>query len=473
MKYLIKNKMIKILHKTDLIHFVGIGGIGMSGIAELMANLGYIVQGSDTKINENIKRLQNKKIKIFIGHKKKNIKHINVLVFSSAIKKNNIELMYAVEKRLPVVSRAEMLGELMRFKRSIAVAGSHGKTTTTSILSSILQKAKIDPTIVNGGIINSLSSNSKMGKGKWMVVEADESDGSFLHLPNEINIITNIDYEHMDYYKKFSNLYDSFKKFSSNIPFYGSSIICLESKNTKKLASQIIKREIITYGINKLKADLNIVKIKYMNNKSIFSLVISSRLIKSKQKYYSFYLNTLGEHNILNSTAAIAASLKIGVKISIIKKALLEYKGVQRRFTLLKKIRRANVYDDYAHHPIEIKASMSIARHLCKKKVILIFQPHRYTRTKYLFNDFINILKKADVLIISKIYSAGEKEIKGLDKKLFNNLKKISKNKVIKFENENELFSIVDEYTYQKNLIIFMGAGSITHWAKDFIINYR
>ena len=312
-----------------------------------------------------------------------------------------------------------------------------------------------------------------MGKGKWMVVEADESDGSFLHLPNEINIITNIDYEHMEYYKNFNNLYDSFKKFSANIPFYGSSIICLENINTKKLANQIIKREIITYGINKLKADLNIIKISYKNNKSRFKLAVSSRLIKSKQKNYTFFLNTLGEHNILNSTAAIAASLKIGVKISTIKKALQQYRGVQRRFTLLKKIRKANVYDDYAHHPIEIKASMSIARYLCQKKIILIFQPHRYTRTKYLFNDFINVLKKPDVLIISKIYAAGEKEIKGLDTRLYNNLKKSSKNKVIRLKNENELSSIIDEYTYEKNLIIFMGAGSVTHWAKNFITNHR
>ena len=464
--------MKKILKKINMIHFVGIGGIGMSGIAELMFKLGYKVQGSDLRINENIKRLQKKEIKIFLGHKESNIIKANVIVISSAIKKNNPEINFALKKGLPIVSRAEMLGELMRFKRGIAVAGSHGKTTTTSILGNILQKANFDPTIVNGGIINSLLSNSRMGNGEWMIAEADESDGSFLHLPNEINIITNIDEEHMDYFKNFKNLFNSFKKFSSNIPFYGSSIICLENKHTKNLIKKITNREIITYGINKSYADLNIIKIKYIKNKSYFDLIISSKLTKKNPKKISFILNLLGKHNVLNSTAAIGASWKIGINVGTIKNTLINFTGVQRRFTFLKKIKKTAIYDDYAHHPKEIEASLEIAKHLCNNKIILVFQPHRYSRTKFLLNDFVKILKKIDILILTNIYPAGEKEIKNLNSTLFKKIKRNSKNTIIRIHDKKELFPILNPYMKDKNLIMFMGAGSITNWARDFITKY-
>tara|TARA_B100000029_G_scaffold10172_1_gene11111 strand:- start:1239 stop:2636 length:1398 start_codon:yes stop_codon:yes gene_type:complete len=464
--------MKKILKKINIIHFIGIGGIGMSGIAELMFKLGYKVQGSDLKINENIRRLQKKKIKIFLGHKKSNITEASVIVVSSAIKKNNLEIKFALKKGLPIVSRAEMLGELMRFKRGIAVAGSHGKTTTTSILGNILQKANFDPTIVNGGIINSLSSNSRMGNGEWMIAEADESDGSFLHLPNEINIITNIDEEHMEYFKNFKNLLNSFKKFSSNIPFYGSSIICLENDNTKKIIKQITNREVITYGLNKSYGDLNITKIKYIKNKSYFDLVISSKLIQKKPQKISFILNLLGKHNVLNATAAIGVALKIGIDIKTIKNALMNFTGVQRRFTFLKKIKHTEIYDDYAHHPKEIEASLEIAKHLCNNKIILVFQPHRYSRTKVLLNDFVKILKKIDILVLTNIYPAGEKEIKNLNLTFLNKIKRNSNNTIIRINDKKELFPILNPYMNKKNLIIFMGAGSITNWAKDFINNY-
>lgn len=463
--------MKKEFNKSDLIHFIGIGGIGMSGIAELMHDLGYLVQGSDIKKSSNVNRLLNRKIKVFIGHKKNNIKGVNLLVSSSAIGSNNIEIKSAINKRLPVVSRAEMLGELMRFKRGIAVAGSHGKTTTTSILGSILQQAKLDPTIVNGGIINSLSTNSRMGKGEWMIAEADESDGSFLLLPNEINIITNIDNEHIDYYKNIKSLFKSFKKFSSNIPFYGSSIICLEDDNSRKLANQITTRNIITYGINKKVADLNITSINYKNKKSYFNLILSSKVIKRKKRNFRFSLNQLGKHNVLNASAAILASLKIGIKIPYIQKALLDFKGVDRRFTFIGKINNTPVYDDYAHHPKEIKASIEIARMLCKGKIILIFQPHRYSRTNFLFDDFIKILKNIDIVVLGKIYSAGEKKIYNLDKKLFKILKKTSKKNILRIDKQSELQKIIKPYFNKNNLIIFMGAGSITKWARDFIWN--
>ena len=461
--------MNKKINKFDLVHFVGIGGIGMSGIAELMNDLGYLVQGSDNKVSQNIKRLSNKGIKVFIGHKKKNINKAKILVVSSAIKKNNIEIDSAIKKRLPVVSRAEMLGDLMRFKRGIAIAGSHGKTTTTSILGNILQNAKLDPTIVNGGIINSLSSNSRMGKGKWIIAEADESDGSFLLLPNEINIITNIDEEHLDYYQNINNLFKSFKKFITNIPFYGCSIICLENKYSKKLATQISNRKILTYGFNKAIADLNITNFYFKNSKSYFTIKLSEKIKKTKTKKYKFSLNLLGKHNILNATAAIAVSLLINIKVSSIRKTLMYFEGVQRRFNLIGKINNTKVFDDYAHHPQEIRASMGIARLLCKGKIIVVFQPHRYSRTKELFNDFIKILKEVDILVLEDIYSAGEKKIKNLNTKLFNAIKKNSKKTIIK-RNKNKKFNeIIRPYFSKNNIIVFMGAGSITNLAKEFV----
>ncbi len=460
--------------KHGLIHFIGIGGIGMSGIAELMHDLGYKIQGSDKNFNLNVKRIQKKGIKIFIGHNKKNIKKTNAIVFSSAIKKSNPEIKEAIKKRIPVVSRAEMLSELMRFKKGIAVAGSHGKTTTTSILGSILELAKFDPTIVNGGIINSLSSNSRMGYGNWIVAEADESDGSFLHLPHEIGIITNIDYEHIEHYKNFKNLKNSFKKFALNIPFYGSSIICLENINSKNLAKSITTRDIITYFIDKDYADINITKIKYINNKSQFKIRLSNKFkkrIKFNKNTIDFDLNLLGKHNILNASAAIAATLRIGINISVIKKTLDDFKGVQRRFTLIKEIYNTKIYDDYAHHPNEISATLEIAKNLRKNKIIVIFQPHRFSRTIDLYNDFIKILSKIDVLILTKIYPAGEKNIKGINKKLFNDLRKVKKN-VIKVENEYEIYKATKPFMNKNNIIIFMGAGSITNWAKNFILKY-
>ena len=460
-------------NKFGIIHFVGIGGIGMSGIAELMNDLGYIVQGSDISSNANVKRLKIKGIKIYIGHKKSNVKNINTLVFSSAINNKNIEIIDSIKRRIPVVSRAEMLGELMRFKRCITVSGSHGKTTTTSILGNILEEAKYDPTIVNGGIINSLSSNTKMGKGKWMIAEADESDGSFLKLPKEINIITNIDYEHMEYYKNFTKLYKSFKEFALNTPLGGCSVICLDNKNTRMLSNEISTREVLTYGIKKIKSDFNIVSIKYNRGKSVFFLSISKRFNNSKKKQIRFSLNMLGQHNVLNATAAIAVSLKIGIKIPVIQKALETYGGVQRRFTQIYNYNGVKIFDDYAHHPREIEATLEIAKKISKGKILVIFQPHRFSRTEFLYTDFINVLKKIDILFLTDIYAAGEKKITGLDKKFYEDLKEKSKKIVIKVSKEKELFEIMNSYLKKNNLIIFMGAGTITNWAKNFILKIR
>ena len=457
-------------NKKQIIHFIGIGGIGMSGIAELMLNLGYKIQGSDILKNNNIKRLEKRKVKIFIKHKASNIDNVNAVVYSSAIKKNNPEIIRAKKRFIPIVTRADMLAELMRNKHSIVIAGSHGKTTTTSLVGSILQQCKKDPTIVNGGIINSFSSNNRFGLGKWMVVEADESDGSFVRLPHEINIITNIDKEHLDYYKNFENLMLSFKEFATNIPFYGTTIICLQNKNSKKLAYNIKTRNVITYGINKKNADFNIIKIFIKNNISYFSIAVRKNKFKKYKGIYNFSLNLLGEHNILNATASIAVSFLLKLPINKTKKALNNFQGIKRRFTLLGTINKTRIIDDYAHHPTEINATIEIAKKITKNKVIIIFQPHRYSRTKDLYKEFVKVFKKTDHLFISDIYSAGERPIKGINSsKLVKDIKKDGHKNVYYLNKIKSLNKLLYNFYEKENVIIFMGAGSISQWANDLM----
>ena len=458
----------------EIIHFIGIGGIGMSGIAELMQNQGYVVQGSDISSNNNVRRLEKKKIKIFLNHKSSNLKNVSAVIYSSAIKKNNPEFVASKKLSIPLVSRADMLAELMRHKLSVAVAGSHGKTTTTSLIGSILEKGKKDPTIVIGGIVNSMLNNNRLGLGKWMVVEADESDGSFLRLPHDINIITNIDQEHLDYYKNMKNLISAFKKFATNIPFYGATIICLEDHNSKKLAEKINTRNVITYGINKINADLNIVKITTKKVDSVFLLKVKESKFKKYSGTYKFTLKLFGKHNILNAVASIGVGLLLRLPIYQIKNALKNYQGVKRRFTYLGKIKNASIYDDYAHHPTEIQATLEIAKHISQNKIIVIFQPHRYSRTKSLYSDFVKVLIKADYLFISDIYSAGEKPIKGINAlKLVRDISQKGAKKVYYLNNLNNLHSSLSPFYEKKNLIIFMGAGSISQSANDLMKEVR
>ena len=459
--------------KKNIIHFVGIGGIGMSGIAELMSDLGYNIQGSDINLNENIQRLKKKGIKFFKGHNKKNIKNITAVVFSSAIKKNNPELIECQRLAIPLVSRADMLSELMKTKKSIAIAGSHGKTTTTSLVGSILDYANFDPTIVNGGIINSYSKNNRLGQGKWMVVEADESDGTFLRLPHEINIITNVDIEHLDFYKNKENLINAFKNFINNLPFYGYSILCTDNNNLKKISKEIKTRNIITYSKNQKTSDIKIISIIKNKKETEFLLFINKNIINGINGYYKFKTNLLGEHNILNATGAIIASLLAKAPIQKIQQSLLNFEGVKRRFSYLGNIQHASIYDDYAHHPSEIKASYEIAKQLAEKKIIIIFQPHRYSRTKYLFNDFVNILQKIDYLYIMDIYPAGEKPIKGINSiNLVKKIKNKNKNTFYLSDTDN-LQHKLTPYFKNKNIIIFMGAGSVTYYAENLINDYN
>ncbi len=454
--------------KKIKIHFIGIGGIGMSGIAELMLDLGYKIQGSDITINKNIERLIKRGIKFYKGHNKNNIKKISAAVFSSAIKKNNPELLECEKLAIPVISRAEMLAELMKFKKSIAVAGSHGKTTTTSLVGSILDSAKFDPTIINGGIINSYSKNNRLGKGEWMIVEADESDGSFLRLPHEINIITNIDTEHLDFYKTERNLFSAFYNFIHNLPFYGYSILCIDNSNVKKLSKNIKTRKIITYSKNK-DSDIKIVSTN--NDKGViiskFTLLFKKGIIKNINGKYNFKLSLLGDHNILNATAAIIASLLCGVPMNKISNSLSTFQGVKRRFSFLGKISKSSIYDDYAHHPSEIEASYQIAKQISRKKIIVIFQPHRYSRTSLLLNDFIKVLKKIDILYVLDIYDAGEKPIRNINSKnLVNKIKNKNKN-VFYLNKKAKIKKTLEPYFNDNNTIVFMGAGSITYLAQS------
>ena len=450
------------------IHFIGISGIGMSGIAELMLDKGYSIQGSDISVNDNTKRLKKKGIKFFLGHNKKNIKYANAVVYSSAIKKNNPEIREAYIKKIPVLSRADMLSELMKNKKSIAIAGSHGKTTTTSLVGNIFNEAGLDPTIVNGGIINSFSNNNRYGKGEWMIVEADESDGTFLKLPHQISIITNLDIEHMDFYKSKKNLINAFEKFINLLPFYGTTIMCYDDKNLKLLINKIKTRNILTYSIKNKKADVLIFDIIQNKLKTSFKLKINNKIIHSSN--YKFTINAIGNHNILNATASIIAAKLNGIKNKDINNALINYVGVKRRFSFIGKKNKSFVYDDYAHHPTEIAATLSAAKSL-KNKVIVVFQPHRYTRTKILIREFIKVLSKVDYLFLLETYSAGEKIIKGATSKdIYSKILKKNKN-TIYLKNIGDLNKLMKPYTLHQNTIVFMGAGSISSIAKKYLNN--
>ena len=450
------------------IHFIGISGIGMSGIAELMLDKGYSIQGSDISVNDNTKRLKKKGIKFFLGHNKKNIKYAHAVVYSSAIKKNNPEIKEAYIKKIPVLSRADMLSELMKNKKSIAIAGSHGKTTTTSLVGNIFNEAGLDPTIVNGGIINSFSNNNRYGKGEWMIVEADESDGTFLKLPHQISIITNLDIEHMDFYKSKKNLINAFEKFINLLPFYGTTIMCYDDKNLKLLINKIKTRNILTYSIKNKKADVLIFDIIQNKLKTSFKLKINNKIIHSSN--YKFTINAIGNHNILNATASIIAAKLNGIKNKDINNALINYVGVKRRFSFIGKKNKSFVYDDYAHHPTEIAATLSAAKSL-KNKVIVVFQPHRYTRTKILIREFIKVLSKVDYLFLLETYSAGEKIIKGATSKdIYSKILKKNKN-TIYLKNIGDLNKLMKPHTMNQNTIVFMGAGSISSIAKKYLNN--
>ena len=455
------------LAKNENIHFVGIGGIGMSGLALIMKGMGFKIQGSDISNNKNIERLKKNRIKILIGHSKKNITKATILVISSAIKKNNSEVLQAKIKNLPIYKRGDMLAHITSLTQNIVVAGSHGKTTTTSLISGIFAKAKLDPTIINGGVINSLQSSARLGKSKWCVLESDESDGSFIKVPPTYSIVTNVDREHMDYYKSMDKLKNHFLEFINKVPSFGKSFICIDDKVNNELIRKIKTKNFYTYGINK-NSNFRIKNIRQHKELSIFDIEI---LLPAKQKTILSDLNIplLGLHNIRNATAAVAVGFTIGISKKIIKESLRKFQGVQRRFNKIFSYRGVNFFDDYAHHPTEIKELIEGVDKVYKKeKIFCVFQPHRISRLKDLRNEFSLSFKKAEGVILCPIYKAGERIKLGFN--YLNFAKEISKKsdvKVYLVKDQYQLSKFVKQHIYGNKVVIGMGAGSISSWMKE------
>lgn len=460
---------MKILEKNikNKIHLTGIGGIGMSGIAEVLFSQGYKIQGSDLLNNNNTKRLKKMGIKVFLGHSQKNLKNVNILVISSAIKKNNTELKFAKKNKIPVYKRSDMLAALMKYNESIAVSGSHGKTTTTSLISSVLESANFDPTTIIGGIVNQYKSTTRIGKSNWMVVEADESDGSLIDLFPKIAVLTNINKEHMDFYKNYSNLKKYFLNFTNNIPFDGVAIYCNDNTDLKKLLLESKKRNKISYGLNK-DSDVRATNILINEKGSFFDINIKKTNLLKKETINKIRLNVLGRHNIQNSLAAVTVAKILNINTNKIKKAFQKFKGVKRRFTLICNFKGIKIIDDYAHHPEEIKATLELARDLKPKKIIVIFQPHRYSRFKNLYYDFKKVLKNCDRLYVANVYSAGEKKIKNISKEKFVfEMNKIKKNFAKSLNNINSLPEIILNEGNKGDIVIFIGAGDVSKWVND------
>ena len=456
------------LAKTEIIHFVGIGGIGMSGLALIMEGLGFKVQGSDITTNKNIERLKQNKIKVYIGHHKKNIQNSTILVISSAIKQSNSEILIAKKKQLPIYKRGDMLAHVVSLlKQNITIAGSHGKTTTTSLVSGIFAKAKLDPTIINGGVLNSFNSSAKLGKSDWCILESDESDGSFIKLSPTYSIITNIDQEHMDYYNSMNTLKELFKRFIEKTPSFGKSFICLDDKNNKEIIKQVKTKNFHTYGTDK-KSQFFIKNILQSKKFSKFSINIK---LPGKKNYNinNLKIPLLGLHNIRNATAAAAVASTIGISIKTIKAALKEFRGVQRRFNEIFTFKKTIFFDDYAHHPTEIKEVLNGVRKVYKnEEIICVFQPHRISRLKDLKKEFSLSFKNAHSVILCPIYAAGEKLKLGFNYHNFaKEIIKNSKVNVFLVNDEIQLAKFVKQNIYGKKIVIGMGAGSISNWIRN------
>jgi UDP-N-acetylmuramate--alanine ligase len=447
------------------VHFVGIGGIGMSGIAEVLANLGYTVTGSDVADSANVKRLRDKGIKVTVGHQAENIDGADVVVVSTAIKRDNPELVAARAKRLPVVRRAEMLAELMRLKSCVAIAGTHGKTTTTSLVASLLDGGGLDPTVINGGIINAYGTNARLGAGDWMVVEADESDGTFLKLPADIAIVTNVDPEHLDHFHTFEAVQEAFRAFVENIPFYGFAVMCTDHPVVQVLVGKLEDRRVITYGENP-QADVRLVDLDHNNGSSRFSVRFRDRAGKTTHTVDKLTLPMPGRHNALNATAAIAVAHELGLADDVIRKALQAFGGVKRRFTKVGTWNGAVIIDDYAHHPVEIAAVLRAARESAKGQVIAVMQPHRFTRLRDLFEQFASCFNDADAVVIAPVYPAGEAPIAGIDRDaLVAALRAHGHRQALALEAPDRLPALVKSLAKPGDYVVCLGAGSITQWA--------
>jgi UDP-N-acetylmuramate--alanine ligase len=447
------------------IHFVGIGGIGMSGIAEVLGNLGYTVQGSDASESANVNRLRDKGIAITVGHTAENVDGADVLVVSTAIKRDNPELIAARAQRIPVVRRAEMLAELMRLKSCVAISGTHGKTTTTSMVAALLDAGNLDPTVINGGIINAYGTNARLGAGDWMVVEADESDGTFLKLPADVAIVTNVDPEHLDHFKTFEAVQEAFRNFVENVPFYGFAVMCIDHPVVQSIVGNIEDRRIVTYGENP-QADARLVDLVPMGAGSSFKVVFRDRKTGVAHEVAGLMLPMAGRHNALNATAAIAVAHELGLSDDAIRKAIAGFGGVKRRFTRTGEWNGVTVIDDYGHHPVEISAVLKAARESTNGKIIAVVQPHRFTRLQSLFEEFCTCFNDADTVVVAEVYPAGEAPIAGIDRDNFVlGLRAHGHREVIVLQKSADLARVVHGLAGSGDFVVCLGAGNITQWA--------
>jgi UDP-N-acetylmuramate--alanine ligase len=447
------------------IHFIGIGGIGMSGIAEIMHNLGYKVRGSDAADNANVKRLRAMGIEVAVGHAADNVKDAYAVVYSSAVKPGNVEFDAARMLGLPLVRRAEMLAEIMRLKSCVAVAGTNGKTTTTTMVAALLDAGGIDPTVVNGGIINAYGTNARLGEGEWVVVEADESDGTFLRLPATIAVVTNADPDHLDYYGTFDKMRDAFQRFVENVPFYGFAVLCIDHPEVQAMVGRITDRRLVTYGFSP-QADVRGVNVGFSEGASHYDVVITDRRSGAEQRLDGLVLPMPGEHNVQNSLAAITVARELGVKDEVIRRALANFRGVRRRFTKVGEWNGAAIIDDYAHNPFKIAAALKAARQAYSGPVIAVVQPHRYTRLRDTFEQFAKCLNDADVAIIAPVYPAGEAPIEGINRDSYAEaLRAHGHRNVLTIDGPADLAATVAPHLKSGGVIVFLGAGSITQWA--------
>ncbi|WP_419910136.1 UDP-N-acetylmuramate--L-alanine ligase [Hoeflea sp.] len=456
---------MKMPQNIGLVHFVGIGGIGMSGIAEMLHNLGHSVQGSDISDNANVQRLQEKGIPVAIGHSAENLGDSEVLVVSTAIRKDNPELAAARERGIPIVRRAEMLAELMRFRNAVAIGGTHGKTTTTSMVATLLDAGGLDPTVINGGIINAYGTNAHMGGGEWMVVEADESDGTFLKLPADVAVVTNIDPEHLDHYGSFDNVREAFAQFVENVPFYGFGVMCVDHPEVQALVGRIDDRRVVTYGENP-QADVRYSNLRMKGPSSVFDVSIRNRKTEDYTHMKDLTLPMPGQYNVANATAAIAVAHELGLDEAAIARGLAAFGGVKRRFTHVGHWRGVDIFDDYAHHPVEIKAVLSAARQACSGRVIAIAQPHRYTRLESLYDDFAACFNDADTVAVAPVFAAGEEPIAGVSsEELVVRIRAGGHRDARTFEGQDYLAPLIAALAEKDDFVVCLGAGSITNWA--------
>ncbi len=451
--------------KVGPIHFVGMGGIGMSGIAEVMHNLGYQVQGSDVAVNANVERLRAMGVLVHEGHAADNLGDAQVVVTSSAVQSENPEVEAARARFIPVVRRAEMLAELMRLKWSSAVGGTHGKTTTTSLIAALLDTAELDPTVINGGIINAYGTNARLGAGPWMVVEADESDGTFVKLPATIAVVTNIDPEHLDFYGDFDAVRAAFHAFVENVPFYGFAVLCIDHAEVQAMIPRVSDRRVGTYGFSP-QADVRGVDLESGADGMRFNVVITDRMADTSRTITDLRLAMLGAHNVQNALAAVAIASEMKIEDAVLRRALAEFEGVNRRFTKTGTVDGITVIDDYGHHPVEIAAVLETARAATEGQVIAVVQPHRYSRLRDCFEGFCTCFNDADVVVVAHVYAAGEDPIEGFERDaLVDGLRSRGHRSVVPLDSPEDLAGIVNDMVSPGDMIVCLGAGNITAWA--------